>query len=578
MPARRRQTDWIEREGGGLVALAVCVIALVAVLPLGRLLWAALGDGNLVGGLSRLAGVAGERQTQRALETTVVVAVLSGLASLAIGGAVALLLAVTDVPGKRPLAFLFVLSLMVAPQVSALAFKTLAGPASPLLGAVGLAPPPGTENPMLSLGGIVLVMSLHHAPLAAVTIAPGLMAIPRATIEAAAIDGARPHAILARIVLPLLGPHLLAAGMLVLVAAIGNFGIPALLGLPVNISTLPTLIYQRLASFGPSVIGDAARLSVLVAVLAGIGVAVASLALRRTAVPLDADTAMAPFWRLGRLRVPVAAALWLLIAVAVLLPLASLLATSLVPAYGVPLTWQTVTLDRFTEVLLRQGVTRRAIVNSLVLSAVAAGVLGGLAILMAYVLERRGRAWRGLALPLLEMPYALPGIVLAIVCILLFLRPLPLVGVSIYATPAIILVAYLIRFLALALKPTLAAMAQLSRTQEEAATVDGAGLASRLRHIVLPTLAPAATAGALLVFLLAFNELTVSALLWSAGTETLGVALLSLEDAGLGAEAAAVGVTATLVVALVMLALDVMQDHLPPGVLPWTAIGGGPRA
>lgn len=577
MPRRHRGRDWIEREGGGLVALVACVVVLFAILPLGRLLLAALGDGDLATGLARLAAVAAERQTLRAIETTLVVAVLSGIASLVIGAAVAVLLAVTDVPGKRPLAFLFVLSLMVAPQVAALAFKTLVGPASPLLGAVGLAPPPGTENPMLSLGGIVLVMALHHAPLAAVTIAPGLMAVPRATIEAAAIDGAGPPAILARIVLPLLAPHLFAAGMLVLVAGIGNFGIPALLGLPVNITTLPTLIYQRLASFGPSVITDAARLSVIVAVTAAVGVVAAGLALRRTAVPLDADAALAPFWRLGRLRLPVAAALWLLIAVAVLLPLASLLATSLVPAYGVPLTWQTVTLDRFAEVLLRQGVTRRAIANSLVLSATAAVLLAILAILVAYVLERRGRAWRGLAEPLLEMPYALPGIVLAITCILLFLRPLPLVGVSIYATPAIILVAYLIRFLPLALKPPLAAMVQLSRTQEEAATVDGASLARRLRHIVLPTLAPAASAGALLVFLLAFNELTVSALLWSAGTETLGVALLSLEDAGLGAEAAAVGVAATLVVALIMLALDRMRDRLPPGVLPWMAVAGAGR-
>ena len=55
-----------------------------------------------------------------------------------------------------------------------------------------------------------------------------------------------------------------------------------------------------------------------------------------------------------------------------------------------------------------------------------------------------------------------------------------------------------------------------------------------------------------MVFLLAFNELTISALLWSAGTETLGVALLNLEDAGLGSESAALAVVATSVVAAIM--------------------------
>ena len=66
--------------------------------------------------------------------------------------------------------------------------------------------------------------------------------------------------------------------------------------------------------------------------------------------------------------------------------------------------------------------------------------------------------------------------------------------------------------------------------------MDGARSWQRLRvYIVVPQLLPAAAAGGLMVFLFALNELTVSALLWSAGTETLGVALLSLEEAGLGA-------------------------------------------
>ncbi len=173
---------------------------------------------------------------------------------------------------------------------------------------------------------------------------------------------------------------------------------------------------------------------------------------------------------------------------------------------------------------------------------------------------------------ILEIPYALPGVVLAIACILLFLRPLPLIGVSIYATPFIIVFAYLARFLPLALKPPLAAMAVLARDQEEASALDGANAWQRLRHIIVPNLLPAAAAGALLVFLLAFNELTVSALLWTAGTETLGVVLFSLEDSGLSGEAAAIGVSATVVVVIVMAALDRLRAKIPAGVLPWVAL------
>ena len=146
----------------------------------------------------------------------------------------------------------------------------------------------------------------------------------------------------------------------------------------------------------------------------------------------------------------------------------------------------------------------------------------------------------------------LPGVVLAVACILLFLKPLPLD-----------------RFLALChvldhrlrvsrpiparrLKPVLAAMSQVEAAQEEAAALDGARLLRRLKDIIAPSVVPAAAAGAMLAFLLAFNELTVSALLWSAGTETVGVVLFSLEEAGLASQASAIALTTIVLVATIM--------------------------
>ncbi len=168
-----------------------------------------------------------------------------------------------------------------------------------------------------------------------------------------------------------------------------------------------------------------------------------------------------------------------------------------------------------------------------------------------------------------ELPYALPGVVLAIACILLFLRHLPGIGISLYGTPFIILFAYLARFLPLALKAPLAAMAQIEAHHEEAARLDGAGLWQMLRFIVAPILAPAAAVSALMVFLIAFNELTVSALLCSSGTETLGVVLFSLKEAGLAGEAAAIAISASAVILAAMLLLDLLGRRLPPNVLPW---------
>jgi len=116
-------------------------------------------------------------------------------------------------------------------------------------------------------------------------------------------------------------------------------------------------------------------------------------------------------------------------------------------------------------------------------------------------------------------------------------------------------------------------MMTLDQAVEEAALLDGATVVVRLHRIILPLVLPSVAAGGVMVILLAFYELTISGLLWSAGTETLGVALIDLEDAGLGAEAAALAVVATMVIAVLMILLESVGRCFPDGSLPWRTLG-----
>ena len=150
-----------------------------------------------------------------------------------------------------------------------------------------------------------------------------------------------------------------------------------------------------------------------------------------------------------------------------------------------------------------------------------------------------------------------------------FLKPVPIVGLTLYNTVWIILFGYLARFLVLGLRPVISGYQQLDRTLEEAAQITGARLLRRLRTVVLPLVAPAAAAGALLVFLTAFNELTVSALLWSSGAETLGVAVFSFQQGGDATYAAALATLTVLVSIALMASTLLIAGRLPRGVLPW---------
>ena len=541
------------------------VIFLLSLLPVTRLLLAAAAPGGELD-IAALAGRLSSPSAVRATLNTLDTAIFGALLALLIGAPFAVGVAMTDLPTRRSLGFLLLLPLMIAPQVMALSWLHLFGPSSTLLGAFGLAPPPGTANPLLGRNGIILLYAIQHAPIVFVTLRAGLSRVPRDLVEAARSAGSSPVRVLMTIVLPMVRPYLVAATALAFVSGVGNFGIPALLGMPVNYLTLTTLIYQRIASFGPSVLPQVAALSVLIAVLALLGVTLQALALRKAGHRFTSGTPAR--FALGRWRLPLALLGWLAILFLLILPGLALVTTALIPSFGVPLTWNTATLANFEEVLFRQASTSRAFRNSAMLAGGAALILAFGAIPLSIGIERFSRLSQRILHGAIELPYALPGIVLAIACILLFLRPLPLIG-SLYATAWIILVAYLMRFFALAMKPVTTAVGQISRDLDEAAAVSGARPLRRMLTITTPLAAPAAVAGALLVFMSAFNELTVSALLWSSGNETLGVVLFSLEEAGLGTQAAAIAVTTIMVVVALLLVLDRLGKRLPAGVLPW---------
>ncbi|MBR9764362.1 MAG: iron ABC transporter permease [Rhodobacteraceae bacterium] len=559
-------------RGEPLVLAALLLLALLLfALPLGLLFRIGLSEDGLPS-LAPLLEAAAARSVRVALWNSLESAMISALGALLIGTAMALAIGLTDLRGRGLFVFVLLLPMMIPPHVTAIAWVQALGPASPVLQALGLAPPVGATHPLYSAAGVWLLLTLQHAPLVFLVVLAALRALPREMSEAARIAGARPLRLLSRVLLPLLAPSLLAGFALAFVSALGNFGIPALLGIPARYTTLPVLIWRRLSSFGPSVLRDVAVISVLLAVVAVLAIWLQSVLQRRARAQVIGPPQASLRIALGRWRGWVTAGLVLYAVATLVLPLTSLVATALVPTYGVKLTLATLTWDNFAEVLLRQGVTLRAFFNSTLTAGGAALVLAGLSCLLAFFLTARGRGARrvsgGIA-TLAEVSYAVPGLVISIAFILAFLRPLPGLGVSLYNTLWIIALAYLTAFFSVALKPVAAAYGQLDPSLDDAARVSGAGFGRRMWRIFLPLVAPAAGSGAILVFLTAYNEITVSALLWSTGNETIGTTIFNYEDGGytvLAAAMASVTVAATMGL---MVALDRLGRRLPPGVVPW---------
>ncbi|MET1412583.1 iron ABC transporter permease [Roseibium sp. HPY-6] len=546
-------------------ATAICGLPLLLLFKTGLTTDSGIDLGPLIEAVQ-------SRSVQRALWNSIESSVYSALAATLLGTALALLVGLTDIRAKGILVFLLLLPMMIPPHVTAIAWIQALGPASPILRWLGIAPELGSTHPLYSREGLVLLLTLQHSPLVFLLVRAALRSFPRELSDAARISGAGTWTLLRRITLPLLGPSLLAGFALAFVAALGNFGINALIGIPARYTTLPVLVWRRLASFGPDILPNVAVISVILAVVALAAILLQSLLQRRMRSSLIGLPQDPLAISLGRKRPFVEAIVWVFVAGVLLLPAASLLATSLVKTYGLPLSGETLTLENFTEVLWRQSVTLRAFANSTFIAGFAALLIAAASLFLGYFLAHRHRTNRRIAAFVFgqsEIAFAVPGLVMSIAFILAFIRPLPVLNVSLYGTLWIILIAYVSVFLAVGLKPVAAAFLQMDGALEDAARVSGAGFFRRMRRIFAPLAAPSAASGAILVFLTAYNEVTVSALLWSTGNETIGTTIFNYEDGGYTTLAAAMSVVVVAATMVIMLAMNFLARHVPAGTIPW---------
>lgn len=503
-------------------------LALVALVgyPLLRLVVTAAA-----GGWNAVAGVLTQPGVGAALATTLWTSLAAAAAAVAGGTAAALAVERAAIPSRRWLDIGLLLPVLVPPFVSALSWSAAYGPGGVLDDTIGVTLPGLFGSP-----GVVAVIAVNSFPLAYLVVTAALHGRAEPDLERAArASGAGATSALLTVTLPLLRPALAAAAVLTFTYAANSFAVPAVLGIPAGVETMTTRIYRGLAfsadpdSFGQVLVLATALVLITLTSVAVTDAVTAPLSVRRSGAPSGAVTRGAT-----RGGYTAAGAVWAYVALTGLLPLAALVLVALTPAPGlapVPANWG---LGNFAEAL--RGPTVGGLGRSLELAAAAASLLVPLGALVA-ALEH--------ALPtrrlgtLATLTYAVPGSALAVAALLAYGRWLA-------GSLTIILVVYLGKFWALAHRPIAGAADRFPPDLYRAARAAGAGGATALRTIVVPSLARALGAAWLLVFLFALHELPMSSLLYGPGTATLAVVILNLRQVGdLGATAAlAVSLTA----------------------------------
>ncbi|MEB4614410.1 ABC transporter permease [Leucobacter sp. M11] len=464
---------------------------------------------------------------------------VSALGAVLIGTLLALLLERTDVPFRRTLRLLALSPMLVPPFVGAIAWLSLLGPSSGLNRA-------WTEafgGPLWNLygaDGVIFLLTLHSYPIAMLIVSTALRRIPADLEQAARISGASAPIALLQITAPLLRPAVLSAFTLIAVSNLADFGIPSIIGLPDRYVTLSTLVYRTLQSgTAEDPLAVVAAIGLVLLVIAVLGV-LADLFLAKNRIEIDASASAPERLPLGPARVPVGLISAAAILAVTVLPLVTLTIQAILPAPGVPLRWDTVTLSSIERAVTAPG-TVTGITNSLMLAGLAAVICGVLGLAVGTLVTRSRARDNGALLSVALLPQAIPGLVIAVAWLVIAPR------IGLFNTPWLILCAYVTSFLALVVQSVTAPLRGIPLFAEEAARVSGAGRFRALIDISFRMAIPAALSGAALVALTAVRELTLSVLLLAPGAQTLGVVIFNLQQAGAYNAASALSLIVTLI-------------------------------
>lgn len=395
-----------------------------------------------------------------------------------IGTAAAWLVQRSALPGRRVWNTLLVAPLAVPAFVNSYGWVSLVPSAS-------------------AYGGALLVVTLSYFPLVYLPVAAALRGLDAGLEETAHGLGHGRSRTFLLVVLPQLRPALLGGVLLVGLHLLAEFGALQLLRFP----TFTTAIYDQ---FQSSFNGPAANVLAGVLVVCCAALLLGEVWLRgraRYSRVGSGSTRSVPPVRLGVFTGPALLAVGALVALALGVPLGSIafwLITASSHAFSV------------TDVLQATG-------TSLGLGVVAALVTTALALPVGWLSVRHRGRWSTLLERSTYFGASLPGIVVALALVTIaidIVQPL-------YQTTPLLVVAYAILFLPLAVVNVRSALAQAPPVLDDVAHALGTNGISTFRRVTLPLIAPGLGAGAALVFLAVVTELTATLLLAPTGTSTL---------------------------------------------------------
>jgi iron(III) transport system permease protein len=482
---------------------------------------------------------------------TVTVAVAATVMAVLFGFVMGWILTRTNVPGRAALEQLMALPYYVTPLMGALAWSLIGSPSGGFLNQVWRAL--GGEGHLIDVTtpyGIAWVMALFEGSVAFVMIGAVMKSMDPALEEASQVLGAGRLRTMLRITLPLVLPGVLGAAIFVFAEMLGSFSAALVLGLPSRFYVVTTAMYQLVSQYPPQFPRAAAMGVSLFAVMFAMVYVYRRVVSRGTYVTITGKAFRPRVMDVGPLRWSLLAVCWAYLGVAVILPILTLLYSSVqrlataFPKAG------NFTLENY-RIALSLDAVRSALWNSLLLGVGTASL--GVVIMgfLAWMIYRSRLPGVGAIEYVLMFPQAVPRLVFAFGMLWAWLIfPIP-----VYGTLWLLLIAYLTVFLPLGLRTISGVILQIDRSLEESAQMCGASWGYRLRTVTMPLLRPGLIAAWLLLFIASVRELGASILLMGPSSKVITPAIVESWFSTSTELTAAMALLQTLAVAIALVLL-----------------------
>lgn len=524
------------------VLIATVVVAYLAIVPLWFLIEGTFSSdtgGFTLDGFRRAFSDNGNFTSM--VGNTLVFAIGSTLLSLLIATLLAFVLVRTDTPFKALFFAASLVPLIIPGVLYTPSWIFLADTDIGVLNSMIFQPIFGhSVLNVYSMKGMIWVQGLHNAPIAFLFMVAAFRGMDPSMEESALVSGASRLRVLRRITVPLLRPAIVAGCLLLFVQGIEGFEVPALLGLQQGIYVFTSRLYVATHQY-PVDFGAAGALALALLAVAVVA-ALLSWWLVRNARHYQTITGKAFRPRpieLGKARKWVGAAVAVYFFIAAVLPFLVLIYSSLLPYYRTPSleAFKSMSFDTYRDVFALSAVTN-AIKNSIVLGIATATVVMILTAIVAWGVVKTKVPGRQLLDGLTLTPLVIPGLVLGLALIFVYLR----VPLAIYGTIWIMLISFATSHLPYGMRFSMAAMGQVSDELEESAHVSGASRATAFRRITVPLMSAGLFAGWVFILIHTLRSLGTVILLYSPGNEVLSVLIFSAVQNGNYTQVAALGV------------------------------------